>query len=146
MARRSKRSKRRASEAVSDEADKPIEKEHAEEEEEDEPPGDDDQRRCRHMPFISMEEKDDIKLRFAIGAEVACNMGDEWAEGRALYTCWLPVRLLRRLSGQAQRRRLPHLFEDRRLLACPRPPRRRRGTPSRMPPRRGTCNRRSSTG
>ena len=31
-----------------------------------------------------MEEKDDIKLRFAIGAEVACNMGDEWAEGRVV--------------------------------------------------------------
>ena len=40
---------------------------------------------CHHMPLISAEEKEMMgPLRFEIGAEVACNMGEDWLEGRVL--------------------------------------------------------------
>ena len=37
------------------------------------------------MPLYSAEEREQTKLRFAIGAEVACRMGgDDWLEGRVV--------------------------------------------------------------
>ena len=44
----------------------------------------DDERGWDHVPLYSAQEKAEVKLRFAIGAEVACNMGDEWPEGRVV--------------------------------------------------------------